>query len=231
MQEPEEMPELNDIKVDEPKPGTKKNFTLSKVKIVKDGGLDVHYDAAEAAGNEVYIDNVHRTSAKDIHPDLKQLFKDLSPIVARVFGLTSFLSMVEIKEFKATASQKETARQLGDELINKVEVRGISLSGKDANYGVVITAVLEVLNGQKTAINTPIIKFAKVTHGFEEELEEIVDKIKDEVYLFLFKGKKAQLELFGDYEDQTEQRTAESQGNLFEPGENDDDEDEEKGFF
>ncbi len=33
--------------------------------------------------------------------------------------------------------------------------------------------------------------------GFEEELEEIVADIENEVYAFLFKGKKAQLELFG----------------------------------
>ena len=32
---------------------------------------------------------------------------------------------------------------------------------------------------------------------YEEEGEEIVTDIENEVYAFLFKGKKAQLELFG----------------------------------
>lgn len=41
------------------------------------------------------------------------------------------------------------------------------------------------------------MKFNTETFGFEEELEEIICDIENEVYAFLFKGKKAQLELFG----------------------------------
>ena len=41
------------------------------------------------------------------------------------------------------------------------------------------------------------LKFNTETFGFEEELEEIAADIETEVYAFLFKGKKAQLELFG----------------------------------
>ena len=52
-------------------------------------------------------------------------------------------------------------------------------------------------NDQKTAINSPRLVFNTKTFGFEEELEEIAADIETEVYAFLFKGKKAQLELFG----------------------------------
>ena len=39
---------------------------------------------------------------------------------------------------------------------------------------------------------------AQISFGFEEELETIVEAIKKEVYAYLFKGKQAQLSLFGE---------------------------------
>ena len=71
------------------------------------------------------------------------------------------------------------------------------MSGQDDNVGVVLTGLFTVSNNQKTAINSPRLKYNTETFGFEEELENIVCNIEEEVYSFLFKGKKAQLELFG----------------------------------
>lgn len=174
-----------------------KNFALSKVKVVKDGGLDVHFEVTETVGNESYTNKYHIESAKDIHPDLRKCFKDLKPIMGRIFNFTSFLSMIESDEFKANKKQNDVARNFSEELLQNIEVRGISLSGKDDNVGVVITGLFEVLNGQKTCINSPRIKIANINYGFEEELEDVISVIETEVYAFLFKGKKAQLELFG----------------------------------
>lgn len=41
------------------------------------------------------------------------------------------------------------------------------------------------------------MKYNVETFGFEEELENIVCDIENEVYEFLFEGKKAQMDLFG----------------------------------
>ena len=87
-----------------------KNFALSKVKIVKDGGLDVHFEVTETIGNESYTNKYHVESAKDIHPDLRGCFKELRPIMGRILNLTSFLSMVETDDFKA--NKKQTPRIL-----------------------------------------------------------------------------------------------------------------------
>lgn len=171
-------------------------FALSKVKLLKDGGIDVHYEVTEVIATESYTNQYHVTSAKDIHPDLQNLFDDLAPIMGRVFNITSFLSMVETPEFKATKTQKQTAEEFADECLKNIEVRGVSLSGKRDNIGVVLTGLFTTANGQKTAINSPRMKYNTESFGFEEELERIVNEIEDEVYAFLFKGKKAQLELF-----------------------------------
>ena len=38
---------------------TKEKFSLSKVKLLKDGGLDVHYEVTEVVGNESYTNKYH----------------------------------------------------------------------------------------------------------------------------------------------------------------------------
>lgn len=174
-----------------------KAFALSKVKILKNGGLDVHYEVTETIGNEIYINKYHVESTKDIHPDLRDCFNRLRPIMGRIFNITSFLSMVKTSDFKATEKQNELSRDFADRMLKNIEVRGVSFSGQDDNVGVVLTGLFAVSNNQKTAINSPRLKFNTKTFGFEEELDKIVADIETEVYAFLFKGKKAQLELFG----------------------------------
>lgn len=173
-------------------------FSLNKVKTLKDGGLDVHYEVVETVGNEVYTNKYNIESAKDIHPDLRKLFSKLRPIMGRVFNITSFKTLVSTDEFKARPAQVTLAEDFAEQCLKNIEVRGISLSGKDDNVGVVLTGLYEVANGQKTAINTPRLKLENETWGFEEELECIIADIETEVYAFLFKGKKAELSLFGD---------------------------------
>lgn len=176
---------------------SEKAFALSKVKTLKGGGLDVHYEVTETIGDESYTNKYHVESAKDIHPDLRDCFNRLRPIMGRIFNITSFLSIVETPDFKATQKQNELSRDFADEMLKNIKVRGVSFSGQNDNVGVVLTGSFTVLDNQKTAINSPRLKFNTKAFGFEKELEEIAADIETEVYAFLFKGKKAQLELFG----------------------------------
>lgn len=187
---------------------TEKNYNLSKVKLNPNGGLQADYQVTETVGGEPSITDYHANVSRDIHPDLRGLFEDLRPIVARVFNITSFLTLLESDEMKLTESKKLMARQFANELIAKIDVRGVSWSGSDDNVGVIITAVFETPNGLKTCINTPRIKTAQISFGFEEEMEKIVDAIKTEVYQFLFNGKQAQLSLFGEQAPAGESGTA-----------------------
>lgn len=195
---------------------TEKNYNLSKVKLNPNGGLQADYQVTETVGGEPSITDYHANVSRDIHPDLCGLFEDLRPIVARVFNITSFLTLLESDEMKLTESKKLMARQFANELIAKIDVRGVSWSGTDDNVGVIITAVFETPNGLKTCINTPRIRMATISFGFEEELEKIVEAIKTEVYQFLFNGKQAQLSLFG------EQAPAEESGVAVNDGTGDD---------
>lgn len=187
---------------------TEKNYNLSKVKLNPNGGLQADYQVTETVGGEPSVTDYHASVSRDIHPDLHGLFEDLRPIVGRVFNITSFLTFLDSDEMKLPESKKVLARAFADELIAKIDVRGVSWSGTDDNVGVIITAVFETPNGLKTCINTPRIKMATISFGFEEELEKIVDAIKTEVYQFLFNGKQAQLSLFGEQAPAVESGTA-----------------------
>lgn len=174
-------------------------FALSKVKVISGGGLDVHFEVEEACGAEVYRENYHLSSSKEIHPDLKKLFDQLKPIMARVYHLSFFRSLIETPDFKATKKQQELAEEAFKAVLVKLDVTGISLSGKDDNVGVVLTGTFTADSNQKMAINSHLMKFKDERYGFEEEMERIIGEIESEVYAFLFKGKKAQLELFDSF--------------------------------
>jgi len=183
---------------------TQKDFNLSKVKLSPNGGLIADYQVTEITNGETSITDYHASVTRDLHPDLMGLFDDLRNIVGRVFNITSFLTLLESDDMKLPESKKAMARSFADELLRKIDVRGVSWSGTDDNVGVVITAVFETPNGLKTCINTPRIKLAQISFGFEEELESIANAIKTEVYEYLFKGKQAQLSLFGEPEQEPE---------------------------
>lgn len=178
---------------------SEKAFSLSKVKVIRGGGLDVNFEVEEAIGAEIYLENYHLASSKEIHPDLQKLFDRLKPIMARVYHLSFFRSLLDTPDFKATKKQKKLAEVAFKEITNKITVTGVSLSGKDDNVGVVITGTFTADSNQKMAINSHRMKFTDERYGFEEELEEIIGDIEREVYAFLFKNKKAQLTLFDEY--------------------------------
>lgn len=184
---------------------SKKAFTLSKAKLASGGGLDVHYEVLEKEGDKHYLNKHHDECAQDVHPKLSKLFQELRPIVGRIFNITSFKTLMETEEFSASDEQKMLGEDFAQECLDKIEVRGISLSGKEDKVGVVITSVYEVANGQKVAINTPRLRLGYETWGFEEELEKIVYGIENEVYEFIFMDKKAELSLFGEDQAEDEQ--------------------------
>ena len=178
---------------------SEKAFALSKVKVISGGGLDIHFEVEETCGAEIYRENYHLSSTKEIHPDLKKLFEQLKPIMARVYHLSFFRSLIETPDFKATKKQQELSEKAFKEVLAKLDVTGISLSGKDNNVGVVLTGTFTADSKQKMAINSHRMRFADERYGFEEEMERIIGDIESEVYAFLFKGKKAQLELFDSF--------------------------------
>lgn len=176
----------------------KESFKLSKVKLVKDGGLDCHFQVDETIGQEVYQEKYHTESAKDLHPDLASCFNSLHPILARVYHMNFFRALMGNEDFEATAEQSAIAEKMYQEILQKIKVTEIRLSGSNENEGVVLIGSLKGNSAKGLSMVSEKINFSDSFYGFEEDLEITIDEIKDEVYSFLFEGKRAQLSLFGE---------------------------------
>lgn len=172
------------------------NFKLSKVKILPEGGLMVEFGLTEVNGAETYGSNQIIKSAKQPSPDLTDRIYKMAPMIAQVFGFASARDVVFAQEFHANVSQKDYISKYVDEMTDKIRVSGFSVSGEDARRGVVITASLMVDNRQRVAINTSRILLQNESRGFEEKLAQLVNEIEKEVYLFVYRGKVADPELF-----------------------------------
>lgn len=178
------------------------DFALGKIRLAKDGGVLLEYELTEKAAGETYCNEYSVNLSRDIHPDLRNLFARLSAIVARAVNMTSFLSFLEAECEDAQTDEMydllDRARAFANEIVDGIEVKGVSFSGAGENVGVVISSVFTTGNGLKANINTPRIKLSNVSFGFEDELEEIVSEIEREAYAYLFEGKQAQMSLFGE---------------------------------
>lgn len=176
---------------------SKTAFNLSKIKLISGGGLSVKYELEAVIGAETYHSNHVEESTKQPHPDLEECFQKMAPMVAQILGFTVAKDLAYKLEFKADAKQKELLGNYVYQMTEKIRVSGIAISGKGDKIGVVITSIFTVDNKQKIALNTPRIMLKAVTRGFEEELETLIETIREEAYEFLFNGKVANPEMFG----------------------------------
>ncbi|WP_303841553.1 hypothetical protein [Selenomonas ruminantium] len=174
-------------------------FSLRKVKLLPAGGLEVEYNRIETRDATAAVtDYKAKFEDAEVHPDLTDAIRELAPLVAKTIGLTAFLPVAA--DLNLTQEAREKFSELADEQRRRIDVRGIALSGDDEDEGVVITSVLETKNGLKTCINTPRIKYHQESYGFEDRLDYLVQKIREEVRAFIVEGKTAAPSLFGGEE-------------------------------
>lgn len=176
---------------------SKTSFNLSKIKMISGGGLSVKYDLEAVIGAETYHSNHVEESTKQPHPDLEECFEKMAPMVAQIMGFSAAKDLAYKLEFKADAKQKEFLSKYVKEMTDKIKVTGIAISGKGEKVAAVITSIFTVDNKQKIALNSPRVLLKSSSRGFEEELEGLIEKIRDEAYEFLFNNRVANPEMFG----------------------------------
>ena len=108
----------------------KENFSLQKVKLLPKGGIKTDYEMSFVLDSEIQTTERSEIAGREVHPDFKEALKALRPVVASLFDFS-------------------------DAAAERIEVRGIAISGAGDKAGVVITSVYETTNGMKTCINTP----------------------------------------------------------------------------
>lgn len=184
------------------------DFVLKKVKI--DGkNVELSYHTPDLSIGTATKDKIDVTSDRTPHPDLTKAIKALEPWLAQSNSLS-----VHRQEMKMNAAQKKAWEKCSDILemidsnvLNSVEVSGISLSGDEKNRSVVITGNHKTGN-TATAMNSPNIKLNGDTWGFEAGLKDAIDEIYLEARAYVLEKKSSQLQMA--FDEQKEEETAEA---------------------
>lgn len=165
----------------------RESFELSEMKSKDRASIEFRAKSSFSDGEATYNISLNDHYPIVPHPDLLEQLDKLKIRLADYYGYTLFESLVNSKEFGGSKAQKKYAEQFLEQQLEKIKVNGVSYSGK--RNGLVVKGTY---NG--SSINTKVLYFANTEYG--EALQEIADKLEDEMYEYLFKGKKAQLEAF-----------------------------------
>ena len=174
------------------------SFKLSKIQLKDNGCIKVNYEISESVGDIEYTNKYKIESTKEIHPDMKHLFACLVDVLADTCNVYRLVDTVCLPKFEATDEQKAIAREELEATIEGMTVKSVTLSGKDDNAGCIISGEMEVKGGLKATVISPRLKYNEEIFGFEHELGTVLMSLQKEIYAYLFQGKKAELEVFGD---------------------------------
>jgi len=169
------------------------NFTLKKAK-VSTQKVEIEFEERFVADDNPHIRKHIIKSDIMPHPDLTNKINDLKGYLAKAYHYEKLYNAG--RKLKKTEDENFTNEYL--DILNQIEVMGISIGGNDNLRGVVISGKMESNNGAKVAMNTPRIVFESEKLGYESEVEEKIIDISEEIYAYLFENKKANKELFDE---------------------------------
>lgn len=173
-------------------------FNLTKVKLIKDGGLDVHWEQTVQNGAITDTEKEHKESTRAPHPDLVTKINALKPMLGQLWGYNTVKITIDNEKFNGTPDQKDKANRAYNELLKDIEVTGIVVRGVGEKMSVNITGKRKMYKNIFQGMNSPKIQLNQKIYGFENDLEDLVPEIKQEVYEYLFKGKCQNPTLFGE---------------------------------
>lgn len=180
------------------------SFKLSKVQLQGNGCIKVNYEICESVGDIEYTNKYKIESTKEIHQDMKILFSCLVDVLAETCNVYKLVDTICLPKFEVTKEQRAIVRKELEETTRGMTVKSVTLSGKDDNVGCIISGEMKVKHGLKATVITPNLKCDEEIFGFEYELRTMLMSLQKEIYAYLFQGKKAELEVFGNDEANTD---------------------------
>lgn len=124
------------------------------------------------------------------HKDLVEAFQELKPALIKTLKLDWIFNILQPnllttpEEHNANKVLKEKIWKGYEEAVSAIEVTGFSLSGEEANRGVIVTGK-QTVHGKTVAINSPRIVFNHSEFGIEEELETDIKRCIIEIQAYI----------------------------------------------
>jgi hypothetical protein len=170
------------------------NFNLKSIKRLHGGGLNVEYNFMFSCGNETGTYEGKPSITLNIHDDLLNLLNKQKPNILIMDGVKYRMISTTLEKMSDDSQDEikkvsQIAEGLMSDAIKRLEVTGVSISGKEANRKVCIKYTYLDENQKICGRLTSAILLSGNSLGFEEELEEDIEAIKSEVYEYLFGSK------------------------------------------
>lgn len=169
------------------------DFDLTKCKITKEG-LDFSFFEKGNGHNEYSV-----TCEGIAHPDLVNKLDELKEFMAKRLNLLTGWDFAR-EHLRSNMDLLQEAIKGYDAEVERCVVSGIVFVGSDQLKGIKITGSLKCSQGS-FGLATPNITFSSEKLGYEKTVEEICEKIREEVYLYHFKNKRAQQNLMDQAEE------------------------------
>lgn len=190
------------------------NFELKRVKFIPNG-LEVDYNDCMNVDGEI-VKTFHKVKNPEYpHPDLHRMAENLRNYVAKLMGVMNFANITYLSDL--AKQDKELDKQFQD--FFEIQTTRIMLSEivrDEEKNTVIIKYMFTGIDLSLFKMQTPKIQLEGETLKFEIEMDSDLENLKHEIFDYLFKGKRAQLSMFGeiseaddikDSEDETEEDT------------------------
>lgn len=172
-------------------------FELKKLKIEM-GSVDCHYNLSKTDDDGVTNNFVnHVKDSREIHPDLADLFGELKPMIAEILGIESMHPELNMPDNPSDETIANKVAEMVGNADNRIIPIGVAFAGKNDNIGISIIGELRTKCGSVT-FKTPRIKYKAGESMLCAKLTVWADKIVSEIHAYLFEGKTAELDTFGE---------------------------------
>ena len=191
------------------------NFELKRVKFIPNG-LEVDYNDCMNVDGET-VKTFHRVKNPEYpHPDLPKVAGKLRGYIVRLMGLMDFENITYLSDL--SKQDKELGKQFQDFFeIQSTRVMIREIVRDEEKNTVIIKYEFTGVDFSLFKMQTPKINLEGEILKFKIEMDSDLEYMKHEIFDYLFKGKRAQLSMFGEIEEVYNIKDAEddSEGDSF----------------
>lgn len=172
------------------------NFELKRVRFIPNG-LEVDYNDCMNVDGEA-VKTFHKVKKPEYpHPDLPNVAGKLRGYIVRLMGLMNFENITYLSDL--SKQDKELGKQFQDFFeIQSTRVLIREIVRDEEKNTVIIKYEFTGTDLSLFKMQTPKINLEGEILKFEIDMDADLEGMKHEIFDYLFKGKRAQLSMFGE---------------------------------